>query len=325
MDQNSTYDQIEAYLLHKMSNSERTKFERELATNQELAQQFKAQELEHKMMEALVEKDLRKDLKQWQTAEDAIVKTPPTEKNITAPIPLYRRKSSWAIAASILLLVSAFFLFNKNIDNEPSIVDIEDQPKPPTEQPIKEVQPKEEIVTNDSPSIEKEDLVEEAPKNTQPKIEKLNPPPTTPTVNYIALADTYSDPIKFETNVRGTSDENTYKEALSYLDKGELNLGITKLSELLNTTPNDNIRYNLALAYYQQKKFDQAIPFFSEVISNEYFHIDQAQWFLALAYLQVGAVDKAKEILLAIKEDGDHPKFKEALGLWGELHLRNVE
>jgi len=302
-----------------MTNAERTKFEEELATNQELAQQFKAQELEHKMMEALVEKDLLKNLKQWQTEEDAIVKKPLAEKNITAPIPLYRRRSSWAIAASILLLVSAFFLFNKNLDNEPTIVDVENQPKTPTEKPIDKVQPKEEMVSNESPTIEKEDLVEEAPKSNQPNIEKPTPPPTTPAVNYIALTDTYSDPINFETNVRGASEVDAYKEALNYLETGATNLGIAKLSELLNTTPNDNIRYNLALAYYQEKKFDQAIPFFQEVITNEYFHLDQAQWFLALAYLQVGSVEQAKEILVAIKEDGDHPKYKEALALLGKM------
>ena len=320
MDKNSTYDQIEAYLLHKMSKAERTEFEAELINNLELANQFKEQELEHKMMEVLVEKDLRKNLHQWKSEADATIDTPVEQKNSTAPIPLYRRRSSWAIAASILLLVSAFFLFHQKTDSELPIVEVEDKTKSPSEQPIKEFPQNEEIVTNDAPTTENENLAEEAPKNNPPKIEKsTTPPPTTPEVNYIALANTYSDPIKFETNIRGASDENTYKEALSNLEKGEINLGITKLSELIKTTPNDNIRYNLALAYYQQKKFDQAIPFFQEVITNEYFHIDQAQWFLTLTYLQVGKIEKAKKILLVIKADSDHPRYEKSLALLGKM------
>ena len=322
MDKNSTYDQIEAYLLHKMSKTERTEFEAELINNPELANQFKEQELEHKMMEVLVEKDLRKNLNQWKSEADTTIDTPLEQKNSTAPIPLYRRKSSWAIAASIILLVSAFFMLQQKTDTELPIVEVEDHPKPPTEQPIKEIPSKENLPAHDPPKHENENLAEEAPKNYPPKIEKsTTPPPITPEVNYIALADTYSDPIKFETNVRGASDENTYKEALSNLEKGEINLGIAKLSGLINSTPNDNIRYNLGLAYYQQQKYDLAIPFFMEVITNEYFLIDQTQWFLALSYLQVGAVEKAKEILLVIKEDGDHPKYKKTIDLLKEMGI----
>ncbi len=313
MDKNSTYDQIEAYLLQKMSNSERTKFEAELLSNPTLANQFKEQELEHKMMEALVEKDLLNNLKQWQSEEDTTIEKPVKSETISAPIPRYRRRSTWAIAAAMLLLLSAVFWLNQKADTDLPMVDIDNKSNPPTEIPRQEDPPKEEILTNETPKNKEEKIIKETPKVENPTTEK-------PAVNYIALADNYTDPIRFETNMRGAASEvNSYKEALSYLEKKEFAAGIAKLSELLNASPNDNIRYNLALAYYQQKKFDQAIPFFSEVIKNEYFHIDQAQWFLALSYLHVGSIDKAKEILSEISADRDHPKYEKAMTLMDEL------
>ncbi len=318
MDKNSTYEQIEAYLLQKMSSSERTKFEADLLSNTDLAKQFQEQELEHKMMETLVEKDLLKNLKQWQSEEDAVVDTPTKIKSIPAPIPLYRRRSSWAIAASILLLLSAVFWMNQKAETDLPIVDVDPKTNPPTEIPTVETTtpedpPKEEMVTNETPKTEKEKIENITPKVETPKVEK-------PTVNYIALANNYTDPIRFKTNIRGEASElNNYKEALSYLEQKEFELGIAKLSELLTTTPNENIRYNLALAYYQQKKFAQAIPFFTEVIKNEYLQMDQAQWFLALSYLQVESIEKAQEILSEILADPDHPKYKKAVALKKEL------
>ncbi len=196
---------------------------------------------------------------------------------------------------------------------------IDDRTNPPTEISTQEDPPKEEIATNETSKNELEEIIKETPKTETPKVE--NPHPKKQEINYIALADNYTDPIRFENNIRGAANEaNTYKEALGYLVKKEYDLGITKLSELLNIAPNDNIRYNLALAYFQEKKFDQAILLFTEVIQNEYFHIDQAQWLLVLSYFQIESIEKAKEILLEINKDGDHPKYEKALALRKELN-----
>jgi len=72
---NEAYERVEAYLLRKMSKSDRIIFEAEMEKDEALRKQMKAQEMDIKVMEVLVEKDLRKKLKRWQ--RDASEETSP--------------------------------------------------------------------------------------------------------------------------------------------------------------------------------------------------------------------------------------------------------
>ncbi len=89
MKNNETYERIEAYLLREMSDTERIIFEAEMQQNSTLAKQVKAQEMEIKVMEVLVEKDLRKRLKNWDAQ---IAEKPSPEMDIPEGIyPMWKK------------------------------------------------------------------------------------------------------------------------------------------------------------------------------------------------------------------------------------------
>lgn len=331
-------ERIDAYLLNQLPKAERKVLENDIKKDQQLAQQFQQQEMEHKMMESLIEDDLFKNLKQWQTEADN------TQTNVrplvattartatTKRIPLYRRSSFLAIAASfLLLLVAAIWVFQP--ENTVTEVAEVTEPTDPTTTPVETTDPteqlaetiQEEVPPTPEPTPQEQVATTDVPQNETPpepkpernyKIENTSSQP-----NYMALAASYDSPIDF-TNVRSTEEqESPYNMALAQLRSGDFAAAITNLKTTLAAdAENLNARYYLGLAFYESKDFKQAIPYLKAVAADAYYlENEEAQWRLGLAYLQDKQVEPAKAIFTEISGDEEHSFYKEAVEILGKL------
>ena len=74
-----------------------------------LRNSFEQQKMEHKVMEALVEQDLLKDIKKWRAEEENQITTDSDESK---QIPFYRRNSFFIILIGLLIFVIALIWLN---------------------------------------------------------------------------------------------------------------------------------------------------------------------------------------------------------------------
>lgn len=107
-------DRIEAYLLGQMTASEAQSFEQELAQDSSLAQALKAQEMEHRAMELLLQNELRANLNAWKAEKASTAQEAAPTAQQTAPTMQVSRRNFWRIAAaaSVVLLIG---FFNRNL------------------------------------------------------------------------------------------------------------------------------------------------------------------------------------------------------------------
>ncbi|MFK7932414.1 MAG: tetratricopeptide repeat protein [Saprospiraceae bacterium] len=295
--------QIETYLLGRMSAAERVVFEKKLTTDTSLANALREQEMDHDVMEAVVEMDLFRNLKTWQKEANKVTKL--TSQKEAKIVPLYRRFSTLAIAASFLLLISAaFWLFQSETNLTPDNPTIAQTtppaptPVPPIEVPVEE--PIAETGNNETPTGEDS-------QNTTP-IETPKVNPSTTTSDYLAIADTYNNPLQLGTIRSGGTENDLLTAALEDLKNGRLAQGIEKLNTLIAEEPtNADAHYYLGLAQYQQKNYSAAIAPL-QMVSTDPFYLEseKAQWYLVLAYLQNGQKSKAKAAIKELVADTEH-------------------
>jgi hypothetical protein len=115
------FEWIEAYLKGTLSDDEKTAFEQALNYSSDLAQEFEMHQLEWDAMEILIERDLRQQIKIWQSApvksaQQDSIDTSAIKKEVVAPslkaqpptndVPTDRHKPS------ISPLLSQFFAKN---------------------------------------------------------------------------------------------------------------------------------------------------------------------------------------------------------------------
>ena len=102
MDQKDQIDKIESYLNHELSDVERAEFEAALKKDVHLAEELGRRQAAHTAIDYLIAEDLRTELKAMEK-----------EATQTPIIPLRKRKIfPLAIAATLIILVGAFFFIN---------------------------------------------------------------------------------------------------------------------------------------------------------------------------------------------------------------------
>lgn len=340
-DNTTPNERIDAYLLNHLPQAERHALEADLNNSPTLKQQFQQQELEHKMMESLIEKDLLKDLKQWQTeADNTSTNIRPLVGTTAKRIPLYRRSSFLAIAASFLLLLAAAIWVFIPDNNSAGVAEtttpvepnngvtpptpIEDSPEQLAETPkeetpeIPEPTPQEQIASNNTPK-------KETPATTNtpdPKPERdYTIENTSSQPDYFALAESYDRPIDFN-NVRSTEvQDSPYNTALAQLRSGDFASAITNLKTAL-TEDGESLttHYYLGLALYKTNDFKQAIPHLKIAADDAYFlETEEAQWRLGLSHLKLKDANAAKAIFNEIAKDEEHSFYGEAVEILGKL------
>ena len=101
MDQKVNIDLIEQYLTNEMSEAQRVEFEDKIKNDEALAAEFERRQTAHKMIDFMVTENLRSQLKSLESHDTKIVSIQSRR----------RRMYTLAIAASVAILLGAFFLF----------------------------------------------------------------------------------------------------------------------------------------------------------------------------------------------------------------------
>jgi tetratricopeptide (TPR) repeat protein len=94
--------------------------------------------------------------------------------------------------------------------------------------------------------------------------------------------------------------------ALKFFNTHDYEKAAILFSKVLETSPNDMQTVLLkGIANFEEKKYPEAKQSFGKVIdNNNNLYIDQAQWYLALCYLNTNENDKAKQLLKIIGKEG---------------------
>ena len=107
-------------------------------------------------------------------------------------------------------------------------------------------------------------------------------------------------------------DGKEYGKALQFFD----------LLDVVQQFPNDSLNLYKAVCYLALNKPDQALISLKTVENNPNSALREAsQWYLALTYLKINDVPKAKEILIAIQHREENGYAKKARKLLGELSV----
>ncbi|MFK7925781.1 MAG: hypothetical protein AB8H47_27785 [Bacteroidia bacterium] len=76
--------------------------------------------------------------------------------------------------------------------------------------------------------------------------------------------------------------------------------------------------FYLGHCYYQTQAFAMALTQWEQITDSSPYY-EQTTWFRALAHLQMGQIDKTREILQYIVDSGYHYQLEEARALLGEI------
>jgi tetratricopeptide (TPR) repeat protein len=95
--------------------------------------------------------------------------------------------------------------------------------------------------------------------------------------------------------------------ALEFYNTHDYNKAAELFSKVLESKPNDMQTVLLkGVSNFEEKKYPEAKQSFGKVIDDKNnLYIDQAEWYLALCYINTNERDKAERLLTIIsKEDG---------------------
>jgi tetratricopeptide (TPR) repeat protein len=115
----------------------------------------------------------------------------------------------------------------------------------------------------------------------------------------------YEPPTSQRSAQSGTDADFTL--ALEFYNTHDYEKAAILFSKVLDNKPNDMQTVLLkGVSNFEEKKYPEAKQSFGKVIDDKNnLYIDQAQWYLALCYINTNETDKAKQLLKLIgKEDG---------------------
>lgn len=284
-----TYDAIERYLLGQMSTDERTALEAQLAADPVLAAKFARQQREHAALQVLVEDHLRTKLNNWK-------KQYPLRDSF-----LHRYRIPLGIGG-LLLLVALGVVLPFGQKKEP---DTPKKSQQPTEQPIAQT----------TPLIPSPDTLADTP--LPPQKPSSRPP------QYLAVAADFREPARFPTdNLRHDDDTlDALDSALLDLSERRFGSGLARLRTIGADHPRRlDAQYYQGLGHYAQGAFGKAVPFLKIAADiPDYLHAEQAEWYLTLAYLQLGQVQSCQARARQIAADDGHAHQERARELLERL------
>ncbi len=343
MENNSTYNKIEAYLEGSMPEPERQAFEQTLAQDAELATQVKLQRFERDAMELLVEEDLRSDMKTWkrEMLESYAANNPDNIRRLRL-----RRRRYLAIAASFLVIVTAAALlwlkpFERNTQDiaandtptsqrqNPQVPNINPELAEEEEQPIAQItdpqrKGTEEEETEPSQAQQEEQVKENIstpiiPNNLQPQVQTA--PQVATQNNTLELAtQNFDDSYLRQQNTEGNETlaalVNTYSEG-KYGESAKL------AGEFKSPYPLG--QEFLAASLFKQGEYLKAQQTYNNLmrlsVSDKGLR-ERTEWNLLLTYLALDQTNYRDfdSLMSRIRENKAHQFFDEADALFNEIN-----
>ena len=110
----------------------------------------------------------------------------------------------------------------------------------------------------------------------------------------------------------GVSEDPVFDEAMVAYRMGDYSGAVAGFERVLEVYPeNDTVQYYLGMSYLEQKDRDIAVMYLNKVRGSESVALrEKADWYLVMAYLQGGEVDKAKQVVGYIEKQEGHKYVK---------------
>ena len=331
------FDKIETYLIGRMTDAERTVFEKEIAENEDLAMAVEFQRFDHDAMNALIAQNLRQKMTQWPTdipetqstggvSPLVVVSKNKPQTDDKKIIFLSNRFTRYAAAASVVLgviLVGLWLNKPKNpthviVDNTviDTIKNSNTTPKTGTAQtPISPTQNPKLDTQNSKPFvIQKEQNPKPETQSSKPKTQNPLPP------QYNALLVYAETNMDEQALTDGGNREGNRNKNGQNADKMQAVADAYKAKKyadaliLLQKMPkNEAVSEGLGLVYFRSKMYDKAASNF-KLLLNETPFKERAQWHLVLCYAAQypSKTSELNALLTAILSDEQHAYFVDA-------------
>ncbi len=326
MEHEALFDKIEAYLIGQMDEAEHADFERQIASDEDLAMEVELQKLEHDAMTLLNQKNLRLKMQEWEAEmpddeSDSVL--PPltvvakdeTKSSDIKVIPLSNYWMRFVAAASLILGVVLIGLW-VNRGTKPEVVKVE---TPKTNDsipsnPLNQTAKSEENITK-SPT-----LPAEKPVNPQTTL----PPQYNELLAYVEA--NLDDEIKNNNVSRSDNDgkQDNFKDISDTYKAKNYKRALELLQKKPNNSSNTLAHQEwLGLVNFKLKAYNKALSYFQSLINNQNaaFSKERTQWNIALCYAAQypNKANELRNILNEIIAEKDNKYFDKATALKSKL------
>lgn len=314
MKESELFEKIESYIKHQMSEKDRILFEREISQDALLEKKVKQQQQEQKILELLVEKDLKAKLVEWDKSE--II----TDKNVN------KFNQTLLLVLVGLVIIGGIFWFYSNQKQEHIDTFPINQSKSKKENTKEEIEsPKIEESIHVSPpkkipsKQENQPVASQSQKinSSKEKGAKNDKKTLTQNSKLLALAEKHFipfSPTTIESRSIQATNRDSIRQILSLFEAGNYQVGNQLLKALiLNTPENTEFQYYLGVGLYSDRQFNQAIQYLKPILKDPNFlYFEEVEWTLALSYIFQTEYLKGKEILQEIAKDSEHTYFQQS-------------
>lgn len=276
------YQKIERYLLGELEESELAAFENALQTDAALSQSV----AQHREMMQRLEALRLRNLVKSTTMQQA--------NSITTRGP---RLLYWMVAASLLVLATAFWYFNRSVEQPPPFHPA-NLPVPTTQTPVEKKQ---------------------TPAPEQPKAKPLEKP------NLIALALEFQEKpsqslVRDAAEASNPSTKTTTEQAKEAFFSQNYRLAAQLMQDDKIVLPAEELRFIRASARLNAGQFEGAAADF-DALKGSFQFKHEARWNFLLCQLVMGKNKEASVLLQAFVDDADFPFRQKALQLRRKLNF----
>ena len=287
MNKNNT---ILAFLGHEMTDSDRTEFELQLQSDQELAAEVDTMRTVLEGIELAGEDKMRAQLQQMMSA------APPTRV-----VPMWSRPRFWAAAAALAgVVLSVWLLWRNPVSGPAPVAEIPAETAPVQPSPIPAVEPGAPV------------------KDTPPS------PPASPS-RYLALAQEHYQTPSFSHLRGGDNAHPAVDSAYILMNQKNWAKAIEWIKKHPMGTQSDVL---LAHAYMSMRQYKRAQILFSSIVNrDEMPWSEESQYYLLLCYLARYETEQAQFEALApeILSDPGHPDYERVKKLFLDVGNNDLQ
>lgn len=293
MDKEVLYHKLEDYLAGRLGNTERNALQKQINEEEEVAELLAFVRLEKELGAMMLDEELEAQMKEWTAEKDALRTKHKNSSSSLSAVPEKKNKRNrfgllgTLLGIALVLFVGYKMFYTTSLSNTAPVM------PPPTgiTTPPKSNKPPEDQPPN---PINKESPNKPVPQQVPAKRQQpiaSNPTTISKTIEELALAQIEGTSPIVDLNLSTAGSQN---EDESPIEKGARLMTENKLEEAIevleaipmeNEAMTTNAKQYLAYIYFEQARYEEAIPIFKDLIASEYLDMEKMKWYLTLALL----------------------------------------
>ena len=322
MDKEELYYKLEDYLDGKLSETEQEALQKQIATDEEAAEQLALLRLERELANLMTDDKIDAKMQQW-SKEKAVRRQSERNgqeisKRENGKGHVYWRSVVLGLLFFTLAVVGGYWLllYSPPIQAPETINEQESEQSTSEGKALRPIE-------DEPPSRQEPAQINPAEKETPPSqkappiAEKQNTKRAA--IQQLALAAAAATSPIGDMKFRGKNDQRNEEESI--LGKGYRLMGEGKLDEarqVLSEIPeaekslHQNAQQYIAYIHFEQKDYEATIPILENLIGIGYADKEKMKWLLALSYLAIGNETQGLELTKAIAESDRKSSFQKA-------------